>query len=378
MYSGTSHTRHKAQGTATNRISSSRAKMEKSSRARSTHEHHACTDGHRCPPGLIARITLFVIMFVVLGVFLFWSLLTEDTHSLMMFVCNKTFTYEDGLTQCLGLNDNKTCAPLGVACVQSACGYKLARGIDLSVSGASNPLGSSTPTDVKAGFMIFWSLVPYGMFFCLFAAFLFAGDTTSLSFILLLGLLVIVNEGILKHSINQRRPQGSCLYFKSYGMPSGHATTSIGMLTNLLLETWIDRPYICGGVSRIVFSFRNRCLFSVLLLVLLLPVPFSRVVLNDHYISQVAIGSAEGLILAVAWFLFMYKFAQHRLGDWVELRVSRCFLLRNTYRQVGVQWTPEWARCRLSPHRRKEKSVSSDVEAGVHASSRSVRMELVN
>lgn len=321
------------------------APLGKSMRSLSVHEHHACGSDRKCPPGLVARIVLFAFMFVVLGVFLFMSLLTEETSSLEVFICDTgPFDYNVGLTQCAGIGDATTCAA-NVSCVRSACGYKLAMGIDLSVSGAADPRGVSAPTDVRAGFMIFWSLVPYGMFFVLFAAFLFAGDTTSLSFIFLMGCLVIMNEGILKHTINQKRPPGSCLYFKSYGMPSGHATTSIGMMTSMLLETWIDRPANVGGPSRCVYSLRNKCILTVVLLFMLLPVPFSRVVLYDHYVSQVLVGSVVGIVGALCWFAFMYKFARPRMGKWVELRVSRCFLLRNTYRTEGVQWTPEWARC---------------------------------
>jgi membrane-associated phospholipid phosphatase len=299
-------------------------------------------------------------------VFLFMSLLTENTSPLEVFICdNGPFDYAVGLKQCAGLGDASACAA-NVSCVKSACGYKLAAGIDLSVSGAADPLGVPTPTDVRAGFMVFWSLVPYGMFFVLFAAFLFAGDTSSLSFIALMGCLVIVNEGILKHSINQKRPPGSCLYFKSYGMPSGHAATSIGMMTSMLLEIWVDRTANRFSPSRCVFSLRNKCIFTIVLLFLLLPVPFSRVVLHDHYASQVAVGAVVGIVGALCWFVFMYKFARPRLGAWVELRVSRCFLLRNTYRTEGVLWTPEWATCKRggTGRGRSEDDVEAELSVG--------------
>ena len=259
-----------------------------------------------------------------------------------------------------GVGDTKTCAA-NVSCVKSACGYKLAGGIDLSVSGAADPLGTPTPTDVRTGFMIFWSIVPYAMFFMLFAAFLYAGDTSSLSLIALMGLLVICNEGLLKHSINQKRPPGSCLYFKSYGMPSGHAATSIGMMTSMLLETWVDRSANLDSPSRIVFSFRNKCICTLALLFLLLPVPFSRVV-HDHYISQVLVGSRGDRFGRVVVYLHV-QICTPRLGTWVELRISRCFLLRNTYRTAGVQWTPEWARCKC-----REKLTSGREDGGDYGS----------
>ena len=297
--------------------------------------------GWSSSPGLVARIALFVLLFVTLACFVFMSIFTDGNSSLELFVCNTTNPSAVPI-QCLGISDNSTCTSVeGVLpqCVQSACGYKLAAGIDISVSGADALTADPTRTDVLAGFMIFWGIVPYAMFFTLFATFLFAGDTSSLSFIGLLGCLTIVNEGLLKHTINQRRPVGSCLYFKSYGMPSGHATTSIGVLVNLLLEIWIDREG-----SRL-FTLRNRCLWTVILLFLLLPVPFSRVYLSDHYVSQVLIGSINGTVLAVAWFFFMYKFVKSRLNHWIEYRCCKYFFLRNTYRMKGIRWTPEWARC---------------------------------
>ena len=139
--------------------------------------------------------------------------------------------------QCEGLEDTPSCAALGASCVRSSCGHREAIGIDISVSGAADPLGPGAPTDAAHVAMVLWSLVPYALPVGLAASLLYVGDSFSLSCVALFLLLVTLNEGLLKHLVAQPRPPGSCLYFTSTGMPSGHATTSIGMLTYLLLET---------------------------------------------------------------------------------------------------------------------------------------------
>ncbi len=122
-------------------------------------------------------------------------------------------------------------------------------------------------------------MVPYFLAVFLAAAVLLFWSDGAISPILLLLVLTIVNEGILKSSIKMERPDGSCLYGKSYGMPSGHAVTSIGMLAYLLFEIHWDRPELRPA---------HKALASLALLALLLPVPFSRVYLHDHYPSQVS------------------------------------------------------------------------------------------
>ncbi len=126
--------------------------------------------------------------------------------------------------------------------------------------------------------MIFWSMVPYLLAVFLATAVLLFWSDGAFSPILLLLVQTIVNEGILKNAIKMDRPDGSCLYGKSFGMPSGHAVTSIGMLAYLLFETHWDRPELRP---------EHKAVASLALLALLLPVPFSRVYLHDHYPIQV-------------------------------------------------------------------------------------------
>lgn len=312
--------------------------------------------------GLSLRLILLGCLFVAAYVVaLAGSFGDASGSSLNVYLCDTATS----MTECQGLEDMTTCAGVdgGVACVKSACGYKLSEGLDISVSGADDPLDEEgTPTDVTSGWMIFWSVVPYALIFGLVAAFLFAGDTTTLSLIFLLAFIAIINEGILKHAISQYRPDGSCLYFQSYGMPSGHAATSIGTLVYTLLESWIGRPDWP--------LLTKKVLLSVSAFFFLLPVPFSRVYLNDHYRAQVGVGSAVGICLASPWFAFMFLVARTRLDGWIDHRCCNCFGLRNTYRN-DEPWLPPWAPCRREDQqseddadKQADQALVEDIETG--------------
>lgn len=41
----------------------------------------------------------------------------------------------------------------------------------------------------------------------------------ELTRLLILVVIAVVNEGVFKNILKENRPEGSCLYFKSYGMP---------------------------------------------------------------------------------------------------------------------------------------------------------------
>merc|ERR1719272_1649704 len=90
---------------------------------------------------------------------------------------------------------------------------------------------------------------------------------------------------VLKTIIAQKRPEGSCL--TSCGMPSGHSMSSIGLLTFL----------VCELVTRSSMDGVPREQLLVVLAIIFLPVPWSRVQLHDHSVAQVIAGSMVGLIL---------------------------------------------------------------------------------
>ena len=186
---------------------------------------------------------------------------------------NITGTFTRSL--CSGATDTSTCS-LAERCLIDPCGFKMASAIDISVAGHVDR--TSTTVNSLTGLMLFWSLIPYLLAVFLATTTLLFFSDGSISPILLLLIQTIVNEGILKNSIQMDRPDGSCLYGLSYGMPSGHACTSIGMLAYLLFETHWNRPEIPTS---------SKLIITLMLLALLLPVPFSRVYLHDHYPSQV-------------------------------------------------------------------------------------------
>ena len=86
---------------------------------------------------------------------------------------------------------------------------------------------------------------------------------------------------------SSRPRQSAC---KSLGMPSGHASISIGWLTILILDLNLNKRSV---VDRNVLTI--AC-------ILLLPVPASRVLLGDHSAVQVIVGIALGLLLGNVWF----------------------------------------------------------------------------
>ena len=233
-------------------------------------------------------------------------------------------------------------------------------------------------------------VVPYWMGFLYLVLFLALGDLVPLTRLVVLGMIAVLNDLVIKKFIKQKRPIGSCLYFKSYGMPSGHAATSIGLLTYLLLELFVYHPNLFGGLSccreggrysyvlgygwvrgeqdtpndasgdieQEVDSNRGKRLpendvNSFLLdsaakqqdnkrmfgdwtyharaaghLALLLPVPFSRVFLHDHLRSQVLLGSLIGFGLATLWYLLIVRRFGLAVLEWRKSETGKWFRLR--------------------------------------------------
>ena len=258
---------------------------------------------------------------VVLGTVLLIFVHAARAQLIEVYVCSVPLP--DGAPRkCNGPLDVATCADLeGSVCVRSSCGYKLAEYIDISVAGAPDPWATPTPTDAMAAAMISWSLVPYALVVVMVVWVLYAANTTSLACLGLILVSTVVNEGVVKHIVKQDRPTGSCLYFQSWGMPSGHAQSSIGMLVYLMLETWVDRSRTPTW---------NKVLASIAFILLLAPVPYSRTYLHDHFPQQVIAGAVEGALCAVGFFAFMYFFVRQRLEGWMSGIAGK--VLTNTYR----------------------------------------------
>lgn len=98
---------------------------------------------------------------------------------------------------------------------------------------------------------------------------------------------------IMKHIVADRRPEGSCLV--SCGMPSGHALDCVSFLTWCALEI---------AFSKTVNPTRKICYVTALLAVFL-PVGWSRIVLRDHSLRQVLVGTVIGALMGTSWYLFL-------------------------------------------------------------------------
>eukprot|EP01101_Sappina_pedata_P002729 TRINITY_DN12943_c0_g1_i1.p1 TRINITY_DN12943_c0_g1~~TRINITY_DN12943_c0_g1_i1.p1 ORF type:complete len:239 (+),score=54.05 TRINITY_DN12943_c0_g1_i1:63-719(+) len=136
----------------------------------------------------------------------------------------------------------------------------------------------------------------------------------------LIGIIGVLNEGILKNLIRQPRPELTCAC--GFGMPSGHAAISAGFFVWVFLDTFVTYfikvSLVNGnGIGSLQFSFKNMKAFSqvfslstVVPLLLYIPTIISRVHLNYHTWQQVAVGSIVGALIGVAYFVFTFVFGR--------------------------------------------------------------------
>lgn len=112
---------------------------------------------------------------------------------------------------------------------------------------------------------------------------------------------------VAKALVGQKRPEGSCQV--SCGMPSGHTLVSIGFLVWAAIE-----------VGRAPHSTRLRRVSSLtLLVVVFLPVGWSRTLLKDHSWAQVIVGAVVGIIWGSVWAkLLQTNIAKNVLRDLCE------------------------------------------------------------
>jgi membrane-associated phospholipid phosphatase len=97
----------------------------------------------------------------------------------------------------------------------------------------------------------------------------------------------------LKVLISEPRPAGSCSI--TCDIPSGHATISIGAATFCFLQV----------ISRNQLR-QYKTLISLVLLATLVPIPWSRVQLEDHSIRAVMLGSSLGVLVGATWFSVLH------------------------------------------------------------------------
>ena len=157
------------------------------------------------------------------------------------------------------------------------------------------------PFTTKSILAITWSLFPYVVpIFSILSLVRHAaigvsnGSSVSsgysgflLFFTLLAGFCVLLNERVLKRFIQEPRPAASAA--KSYGMPSGHSTSCYAWMIWCLMEL------LAHPSSSAVFTI----FLALLCLLVLAPVPYARVYLQDHTEKQVLVGMGVGTVIGL-------------------------------------------------------------------------------
>ncbi|OWY94869.1 Phosphatidic acid phosphatase [Phytophthora megakarya] len=187
----------------------------------------------------------------------------------------------------------------------------------------------SAPTD-DVGFwdvvFSFYGMVPYLVPMAIALEFIFHRRSwTRLFAFLFIPIFAIVNSGILVTSLGEcsecDRPCGSCV--SSNGMPSGHATNAIGLCLWLILETLL-------GVGK-RWNVITKVAVIVGLVLLFVPVPYSRMYLGDHTELQVVIGSADGVVFGLVYFFVLRYMVGRKLpGATERMKQGRFGFLKMT------------------------------------------------
>ncbi|CRG98475.1 PAP2-like protein, putative [Plasmodium relictum] len=136
---------------------------------------------------------------------------------------------------------------------------------------------------------IVYGYVPLFLIFLSILGFFITYNKILLYFNLIIPTQIILNELILKNIIKIRRPYNSAL--ESYGMPSGHSSFSFSFITFILLHLTESNKDKWNIVA------------SILVLITLFPIPWSRFYIEDHTLSQVIVGCIIGIILGYLFFL---------------------------------------------------------------------------
>jgi membrane-associated phospholipid phosphatase len=221
------------------------------------------------------------------------------------------------------------------------------------------PYGTRLPGDITlpngaswfSYLCVFWGYVPFAVSLLSTAEFLYKRGTREAAVVIFNALVVFNNEIIVKNLLDDPRPGsapngdkyrgefvGSCNI--SCGMPSSHATISVGYLFFLILDacyrTVPSRKEIFGQnlpsakpkstehsrrrrsvdamrtevsvwwsfvsatplTSKDVLTHDEFVAFIAAWIVILAPVPLSRMLLFDHYADQVLAGGFVGLLEA--------------------------------------------------------------------------------
>eukprot|EP00927_Polykrikos_kofoidii_P035100 TRINITY_DN29664_c0_g1_i1.p1 TRINITY_DN29664_c0_g1~~TRINITY_DN29664_c0_g1_i1.p1 ORF type:complete len:271 (+),score=7.18 TRINITY_DN29664_c0_g1_i1:60-872(+) len=237
------------------------------------------------------------------------------------------------------------------------------------------PYGAQFPGEVtvprEIGFLdavaVYYSL---SIFLIVFGLIIFAccvRGTKEVNLALCPICLVILIEYAIKPWVAQPRPGanggwtengvqvGSCN--TSCGMPSSHAAIAVGLFTLLFLDlvfrtipmrdtlivtesmlraneaTDVPAPFLHGTATRDQFVR-----FVVVCTVFLLPIPTMRVVLHDHTVEQVIVGSIIGVVFSCAWFRVTLTLVEMYHGS-LGMRLC-CSLITHNYAPARLSVSP--------------------------------------
>lgn len=195
----------------------------------------------------LAYVSLTIYTFV-LGI---GQIARKEGDMAGVFLCDEQNSGNGSLTQCYGLNDAMTCG--AAECVRSSCGRELFPVTGISYAGSSDPFSpdaaTSTDSFITIMALLYSLMCPFiiGKYFV--SIFMISGNVIPLTRLGMIQFALFTNDILFKNIAKQPRPSGSCLYFISHGMPSGHAVTSIGLLTFILLELLVYHPSLFGKES---------------------------------------------------------------------------------------------------------------------------------
>ncbi len=196
----------------------------------------------------------------------------------------------------------------------SGCTGFALRGLDITIP---------SDVDLVDCLAVLWSMIPWATALCLVVSLLFFVRHSLRSFLAAayLSIVMIVNEGLLKRTISQPRPLGTCL--ATPGMPSSHAAVAVGLCVYMTLEL---------RLHRLDWSHAKRARWSLASWLIFLPVPFSRVHLKDHSEVQVLVGGFVGAVVAILWVFQCRRWARrHYFEKWTSSFLGKKLKLRNDY-----------------------------------------------
>eukprot|EP00992_Anisonema_acinus_P010443 TRINITY_DN6586_c0_g2_i1.p1 TRINITY_DN6586_c0_g2~~TRINITY_DN6586_c0_g2_i1.p1 ORF type:complete len:268 (+),score=5.04 TRINITY_DN6586_c0_g2_i1:108-911(+) len=226
------------------------------------------------------------------------------------------------------------------------------------------PYGTGLPGDVTYPndpspseiICVVYSFMPYLIAIIAVIALIARRGTRQMYFCIFGGLVVVLGELIWKSIARQTRPIGSCLV--TCGMPSSHATISVGYFVWITLEVALRRDFVskhnvdtqhltppgvemtrdevvdsCDTVAPEIrrrkwsealhpFAVLRRLFVVLLWGGVTLPIAPCRAVLRDHSWMQVLAGSFVGLGEATVWY-FLLNTLLVRFTAFIEGR--RCF-----------------------------------------------------